>query len=59
MRLEHTPSRSLEVKPVDRDTFQIARMMVRFRRDKAGKVVSLDYSNPVIRNVEFMRLSDR
>jgi CubicO group peptidase (beta-lactamase class C family) len=59
MRLEHTPSRSLEVKPVDPDTFQIARITVRFRRDKAGKVASLDYSNPVIRNVKFTRLNDR
>jgi CubicO group peptidase (beta-lactamase class C family) len=59
VRLEHTPSRSLELKPVDRDTFQIARMTVRFQRDKDGKVVSLGYSNPLIRNVKFTRLSDR
>ena len=59
VRLEHTPSRSLELKPVDRDTFQIARMTVRFQRDKAGKIVALDYSNPVVRNIKFTRLSDR
>ena len=58
-RLEHTPSRSLEIKPVDRDTFQIARVTVRFRRDQTGKVVALDYSNPALRNVKFTRLSDR
>jgi CubicO group peptidase (beta-lactamase class C family) len=59
VRLEHTPSRSLDLKPVDRDTFQIARMTVRFQRDKDGKVVSLGYSNPLVRNVKFTRLSDR
>lgn len=59
VRLEHTPSRSLELKPVDSDTFQIARMTVRFQRDKDGKVVSLGYSNPLIRNVKFTRLSNR
>ncbi len=58
-RLEHTPSRSLELKPVDRDTFQISRVTVRFHRDKSGKVVALDYSNPLIRNVKFTRLNDR
>ncbi|HEX5735059.1 MAG TPA: serine hydrolase [Blastocatellia bacterium] len=59
MRLEHTPARSLELKPVERDTFQISRMTVRFIRDKAGKVVALDYSNPIVRNIKFTRLSDR
>jgi hypothetical protein len=58
VRLEHTPSKSLELKPVDRDTFQIAGMILRFQRDKAGKIVALDYSNPVIRQVKFLRLSD-
>ena len=32
---------------------------MRFHRDKAGKVVSLDFSNPLLRNVKFTRLSDR
>ena len=59
LRLEHTPSRSLEFKPVDRDTFQLSRVTVRFIRDKAGKVVALDYSNPVIQNIKFTRLNDR
>jgi hypothetical protein len=56
MSLEHTPSRSAEVKPVDPDTFQLSRMTVRFLRDEAGEVVALDYSNPVVRNVRFTRL---
>jgi len=58
VRLEHTPSRSLELKPVARDTFQLSRMTVRFQRDKDGKVVALDYSNLLIRNIKFTRLSD-
>jgi CubicO group peptidase (beta-lactamase class C family) len=58
VRLEHTPSRSLEFKPVARDTFQIARVTVRFHRDKSGKLVALDYSNPLIRNAKFTRLGD-
>ena len=59
VNLEHTPSRSLELKAVDRDTFQISRMFMRFIRDQAGKVVALDYSNPVIHNIKFTRLNDR
>lgn len=58
LRLEHTPSRSLEFKPVAPDTFQLSRVTVRFQRDKAGKVVALDYSNPVIQNIKFARLND-
>ena len=34
-------------------------MTVRFRRDETGKVVAFDYSNPLLRNVRFTRLSDR
>ena len=59
MRFELSPVRSLEFRPVDRDTFQAGRMTVRFHRDRAGKVVAFDYSNPVVRNIRFMRLSDR
>lgn len=57
--IEHTPSRSLELKPVDRDTFQIGGMTMRFVRDKAGKIVELDYTNPVVRNIKFVRIGDR
>ncbi len=57
MRLEHAPEKMLELKPVDRDTFQFSRMTVRFVRDEAGNVSGFDYSNPLLRNVRFMRLS--
>jgi hypothetical protein len=57
--IEHSPSRSLELKPVDRDIFQIGRMFFHFVRDKSGKVTALDYSNPVVRNIKFTRLCDQ
>jgi CubicO group peptidase (beta-lactamase class C family) len=58
-RLNDSPSQILELSPVDRDTFQRGMLTMRFRRDQAGKVVALDFSNPVLRNIEFTRLSDR
>ena len=51
-------SQAFEFRPVDRDTFQRGGMILRFRRDQAGKVVGFDYSNPVVRNIQFTRLSD-
>jgi CubicO group peptidase (beta-lactamase class C family) len=58
LRLEHSPDKSLEFKPVDKDTFQWGRMTIRFHRDKNGKIVALDYSNPVLRKVQFTRLHE-
>ena len=48
-----------EFKPVERDTFQLSQMLVRFTRDKAGKIVGLEYSNPLLRKVKFARVNDR
>ncbi len=53
------PGPPFEFKPVDRDTFQFSGLILRFVRDKAGKVTGLEYSNPLLRNVKFTRLSDR
>lgn len=50
-------SQTLEFAPVDRDTFQRSRMFVRFLRDETGRIVGLDYSNPVLRGVAFTRES--
>lgn len=50
-------SRAVELTSVERDTYQRSRMMLRSRRDDAGNVVALDYSNPVLRNVTFTRRS--
>jgi CubicO group peptidase (beta-lactamase class C family) len=62
-RANDRPGPPFEFKPVDRDTFQFAGqlsgLILRFVRDKAGKVAALEYSNPLLRNVKFTRLSDR
>ena len=49
---------TIEFKPVERDTFQIGGSTLRFRRDKAGKVTGLEYTNPLLRNVKFARTGD-
>ncbi len=59
MRFYRNPAKALQLRPVDRDTFMLSMMTVRFLRDKDGKVVGYDYSNPVVRNIKFTRLSDR
>lgn len=58
-RANDAPGEPLVFKPVERDTFQFAGVILRFTRDKAGKVVGLDFSNPVLRKVKFTRLSER
>jgi CubicO group peptidase (beta-lactamase class C family) len=59
MRYYQNPAKALQLKPVDRDTFMISQMVVRFVRDKGGKVIGYDYSNPLLRNIRYTRLSDR
>jgi CubicO group peptidase (beta-lactamase class C family) len=49
----------VELRPITRDTFQLGRMMVRFVRDEAGRIVALDLSNPVLRNMRYARRGDR
>ncbi|MEO5859671.1 MAG: serine hydrolase domain-containing protein [Pyrinomonadaceae bacterium] len=46
---------SIEFKPVEKDTFQINQSLLRFRRDTAGKVVGLEYTNPLLRGVKFTK----
>lgn len=58
MRFDLSPDKALEFRPVDRDVFQVSRVMLRFHRDSAGKVVAFDYNNPVVRNIKFTRLID-
>jgi CubicO group peptidase (beta-lactamase class C family) len=57
--LEGSSGKGSEIRPVYRDTFQLGRVTVRFLRDNDGKVVAFDYSNPLVRNIKFTRLSDR
>jgi CubicO group peptidase (beta-lactamase class C family) len=46
---------NLELRPVDRDTFQRGMQTLRFHRDASGKVVGVDLMNPVLRRVTFTR----
>jgi len=55
--IDHTPSRTVSFKSVSRDTFQFGRMTLRFKRDKNGKVIAFDYSNPVVSNIKFTKLN--
>jgi CubicO group peptidase (beta-lactamase class C family) len=59
MRFESAPEKSLELTPVERDTWMRSLMIVRFRRDASGRVVGFDYGNPVVRRISFTRLGDR
>jgi CubicO group peptidase (beta-lactamase class C family) len=59
MRFERAPEKSLELTPVERDTWMRSLMIVRFRRDARGEVVGFDYGNPVARHIRFTRLGDR
>jgi CubicO group peptidase (beta-lactamase class C family) len=57
-RISWNNAQTFDFRPVDRDTFQLGGMILRFRRNQAGAVVGLDYSNPVVRNIGFTRLGD-
>jgi CubicO group peptidase (beta-lactamase class C family) len=56
MRMVRNPAKSVPLKPSDKDTFMAGMMTVRFLRDKSGKITGYDYSNPVVRNIKFLRL---
>ena len=56
LRLNDSPTQTFELGPVDRDVFQRGPQTVRFVRDKDGKVVGLDFSNPALRRVTFTRM---
>lgn len=53
VKLNH--STTAEFKPAEKDVFQIGQSMLRFKRDSAGKVIGLEYSNPLLRGVSFTR----
>lgn len=57
-RVNTMPGEGLPFKPIDGDAFQLSGIILRFIRDKSGKVVALDYSNPVVRNIKFTRMSE-
>lgn len=55
-RLNGSPP--IEFAPVDPDVFQAGPTTIRFRRDAAGKVISLDLNSPALRNAHFPQRSD-
>ena len=57
-RVNWNGAQAFEFRPVDRDTFQMGGMLLRFRRDQSGKPTGLDYSNPVVRKIQFARACD-
>lgn len=58
VRVNWNDSRAFEFKPIARDTFQLGYMILRFQRNKDGKITGFDYSNPAVRNIKFTRLGD-
>lgn len=59
LRLEGAPEKSMELTPVERDTYMLRMMIVRLRRDASGRVTGFDYGNPVAKGISFTRLGDR
>lgn len=59
LKVQVNSGSSGEFRPVEKDTFQVGQMLIRFKRDAAGKVVGLVYSNPVLRGVKFVRSNER
>ena len=56
--LKHTPERQLKFEPITSDVFRWNnKMTIRFKRSPSGQVVSLDYSNPVLNEVNFERVN--
>ena len=58
VRANEAPKAVIEFKPVSLDNFQAGASLLRFTRDKAGKIVGLEYSNPLLRKVKFMRMNN-
>jgi hypothetical protein len=56
LRIEHAPERVVDLTPVERDTWNLRGMFVRFQRDASGRVTGFDFINPVVRHNAFTRL---
>lgn len=56
-RFEHIKGPVLPLKGVAPDVFQFSRVVLRFIRDKNGKVIGVEYTNPVVRKIRFNRLA--
>lgn len=55
MNVRANYANTIEFKAVEKDTFQVNQSLIRFQRDTAGKVVGLEYTNPLLRKVMFTR----
>ena len=55
-RLNDAKGAGFPFTPVDRDTLQFASITLRFVRDASGAVIGLDFSNPLLRNVRFLKV---
>lgn len=57
VRVSWNLAQAYEFRPVDPDAFQMGGMILRFRRDQAGRPMALEYSNPLVRNIRFTRMT--
>ena len=54
-RINDSPTQKVDLAPVDPDVFQRGMQTLRFRRDKDGRVVAVELTNPALRNIKFTR----
>ena len=59
VRLNDERPLGMEFRPVDRDTYQLGSVTMRFVRDNAGNVIAMDFHSPVFRNLRFTRARTR
>jgi CubicO group peptidase (beta-lactamase class C family) len=55
--LGHDPDRKIPFKAVAPDTFQASQIFIHFVRDKQGKVIAFEFTNPLVRKIPFTRLA--
>lgn len=57
--LKHLPGKSFHFKPVHPDIFQFSAMFIKFRRNNSGNLIGFDFSNPLLRKLEFRLVKDK
>jgi hypothetical protein len=57
-KFEHRGDQNVPLNPVDPDVFQVSRVTINFKRDKAGKITGFMFSNPLAKRMEFRRVGD-
>jgi CubicO group peptidase (beta-lactamase class C family) len=58
VRIETRSNPAVPLMAVERDTWMVRGVIMRFQRDAAGRVTGFDYGNPVVRHIPFSRLGD-